>query len=142
MDDGIALSNGRFLPARWWRWEFARSGGPGGQHVQTADTAVRLRFDLVRCDVLAGSVKARIVAAKPGLITEEGELLLRVEATRSRAQNVEIAVQRLASIVEEALIVPKERRATKPTKASNARRLGGKSKRSEVKSGRGRVRED
>jgi ribosome-associated protein len=142
MQDGIALSNGRFLPARWWRFEFARSGGPGGQHVQTADTAVRLRFDLVRCDVLAGSVKARIVDAKPGLITEDGELLIRVEATRSRAQNVEIALQRLTAIVEEGLIVPKQRRATQPTKASNTRRLGGKSKRAEVKSGRGRVRED
>ena len=121
--------------------ETTRSGGPGGQHANTSDTRVRLRFDLRGCAVLHPAVKERIRAAHPGKITTGGELLVTVSSERSQKANLEIARKRLAEIIRAELTPPKPRRPTRPTRGSRERRLGSKKKRGAVKKNRGRVKE-
>ena len=122
--------------------ETPRSGGPGGQHANTSDTRVRIRFNLAGCDVLHPAVKKRIRAAHPGKVTSSGELLVTVSSERSQKANLEIARKRLAGIIRKSLKPPKPRRPTRPTRGSKERRLATKKKRGSVKKGRGRVSEN
>jgi len=116
-----------------------RAGGPGGQHVNTTDSAVILRFDVAKSPSLPLIVKERIAALAGLRLTRDGVLVLRSEGSRSQAMNREDVRERLFALIREALIVQKKRRPTKPTKASQTRRMDGKTKRSTVKASRGRV---
>ncbi|AOH84632.1 peptide chain release factor I [Sphingomonas panacis] len=119
-----------------------RSGGPGGQHVNTTDSAVILRFDVGNSPGLPLAVKNRIAVLAGSRLTREGVLVLRSEGSRSQHENRQDVRERLIALIKEATIVPKKRRPTKPTKASQTRRVDGKVKRSGVKAGRGRVTMD
>lgn len=116
-----------------------RSGGAGGQHVNTTDSAVILRFDVANSPNLPEAVKTRLATLAGTRMTREGVLVLRAEGTRSQFMNRQEARERLIALIQEATIVPKKRRPTRPTKASATRRVDGKVKRSGVKAGRGRV---
>lgn len=118
---------------------FARSSGPGGQHVNTTDSAVMLRFDVANCPTLPDVVKHRLAALAGSRMTRDGVLILRSEGARSQLVNRQEVRERLFEMIRQATIVPKERRATKPTKASQKRRVEGKLKRAQVKAGRGKV---
>ena len=118
-----------------------RSGGPGGQHVNTTDSAVILRFDVAGSPSLPDAVKLRLTELAGSRMTREGVLVLRSEGTRSQWMNREEVRARLLNLIGEATLVPKKRRPTKPTRASQTRRVEGKAKRSAVKAGRGKVRE-
>jgi ribosome-associated protein len=120
----------------------ARSGGPGGQHVNTTDTRVRLRFALETCTVLSDPVKARLRQQCAAWLTSDGDLVVTSDATRSQHQNLEAARDRLADAVRRALVPPKPRRATQPTRGSQVKRLKTKKVRKDVKAGRGRVLDD
>lgn len=115
-----------------------RSTGAGGQHVNTTDSAVILRFDAAASDSLPEAVKHRLAVLAGSRMTREGVLILRSEGSRSQFQNREDAIERLLALIREATIVPKKRRPTKPSKAAKARRMDGKAKRSAVKSMRGK----
>ena len=115
-----------------------RAGGAGGQHVNTTDSAVLLRFDVARSPNLPDAVKARLARLAGSRMTLDGVLVLRAEGSRSQHLNREEARGRLVDLIREATIVPKPRRPTKPGKAAKARRLDGKAKRGAVKSLRGR----
>lgn len=118
---------------------FTRSTGAGGQHVNTTDSAVLLRFDVANSPGLPEAVKARLAVLAGSRMTRDGVLLLRSEGSRSQLLNRQEVRERLLDLIREAAIVPKKRRPTKPTKASQARRVDGKVKRSTIKAGRGRV---
>jgi ribosome-associated protein len=118
---------------------FTRSGGPGGQHVNTTDSAVLLRFDVGASPSLPVAVKNRLAVLAGSRMTREGVLVLRSEGARSQLLNRREVRDRLLEMIREATVVPKKRRPTKPSKAAKAKRLDGKTKRSAVKSLRGRV---
>jgi ribosome-associated protein len=121
---------------------FTRSTGAGGQHVNTTDSAVLLRFDVAGSPSLPDAVKQRMAMLAGSRMTREGVLVLRSEGSRSQLLNRQEVRDRLLDLIREATIVPKKRRPTKPSKASQARRVEGKVKRAAVKAGRGKVRFD
>jgi ribosome-associated protein len=120
---------------------FTRSSGPGGQHVNTTDSAVMLRFDIANSPNLPDAVKQRLVATAGSRMTRDGVLVLRSEGSRSQLLNRQEVRERLFALIRDATFIPKKRRPTKPTKASQTRRVDGKVKRSAVKAGRGRVQQ-
>ncbi|MES2021587.1 MAG: alternative ribosome rescue aminoacyl-tRNA hydrolase ArfB [Pseudomonadota bacterium] len=118
---------------------FTRTSGPGGQHVNTTDSAVLLRFDVGASPSLPDAVKNRLAVLAGSRLTRDGVLVLRSEGARSQLLNRQEVRDRLIELIREATIVPKRRRPTKPSKAAKAKRMEGKTKRSTVKSLRGRV---
>ncbi len=137
--DALPINERVVIPGYDLVVETMRSGGAGGQHVNTTDSAVRLRFQLARCQALSPSVKRRLAALRPGDLTTDGELLIHADRSRSQHDNLVDARERLVELVRRALVPPKPRVATKPTKASQRRRVEGKKRRSEVKAGRSKV---
>jgi len=121
---------------------FTRSTGPGGQHVNTTDSAVMLRFDVAKSPNLSEPVKHRLAILAGSRMTRDGILVLRSEGARSQLVNRQEVRDRLIEMIKQAAIVPKRRRATKPTKASQVRRVDGKTRRATVKAGRGKVQFD
>jgi ribosome-associated protein len=119
---------------------FIRSSGPGGQNVNKVASAVQLRFALDRNTTLRTDVKTRLRALAGQRVTDGGELLIVARSHRSQEQNRREAEERLVDLVRRALIAPKKRHATRPTRASKERRLDTKAKSQRTKSMRGKVR--
>ena len=125
--------------AYWLRYMTA--GGPGGQNVNKVATAAQLRVELGRCG-LSPEVRQRLERLAGRRLTGSGEIVINANRFRSQERNREDALERLAELVRAALIAPKVRRATKPTRSSKRRRLDSKSKHSSKKSLRGKVHDD
>jgi ribosome-associated protein len=115
-----------------------RAQGAGGQNVNKVSNAVHLRFD-VGASSLPNAVKLRLLAHADQRITEQGVIVIKAQTSRSLEQNKADALERLQALVNAAAHVPKARKATRPTRASQQRRLAGKASRAQVKQGRGRV---
>jgi ribosome-associated protein len=118
---------------------FTRSSGPGGQSVNTTDSAVMLRFNIAASPHLPHAVKARLVAIGGSRVTRDGVLILRSEGARSQLLNREEVRERLIALIREATMIPKKRRPTKPSRSAKAKRVDAKKKRGDVKAARGRV---
>jgi ribosome-associated protein len=117
-----------------------RAQGAGGQNVNKVSSAVHLRFD-IRASSLPAPIKERLLALADQRITSDGVVVIKAQTSRSQEANRAEALQCLNELVNSVAVPPKPRRATKPTFASKQRRLEGKSQRSAVKAGRGKVRE-
>jgi len=117
-----------------------RSQGPGGQNVNKVSSAVHLRFD-VKASSLSDWVKERLLQLNDQRLTQDGVIVIKAQSSRSREQNKAEALARLEALITQVIHVAPPRRATRPTRASQRRRLDGKAQRSEVKAGRGKVRD-
>ena len=127
------------LPEAELQWRFARSSGPGGQHVNTADTRVELRFDLAHTHALPEVYKERARERLAARLTDAGVLVVRVGQHRSQWRNREVAAVRMAALLAEATAPPPPPRRRKRTpRRVNERRLREKKHRGEIKRGRGR----
>lgn len=123
-------------------FEFTRSRGAGGQHVNRTESAVILRFPLLQSKVLTALQIERASQKLSSRLTNEGELILREEGSRDRRTNQQVLIKRFLEILEKSFYVPPTRRKTKPTKASQKKRVAEKKIHGEKKSLRGRVRRE
>ncbi|MFO0688528.1 MAG: alternative ribosome rescue aminoacyl-tRNA hydrolase ArfB [Myxococcota bacterium] len=138
----LLLAGGQRIPASELVEQASRSGGPGGQHVNTSSTRVTLRWNLRDTCGLRAEAKARALERLARRLTREGELVLHADRHRSRHRNRQDARERLRLLVEEALVVETPRRPTRPTRASKTRRVEAKRRRGDTKQGRLRRGDD
>jgi ribosome-associated protein len=119
-----------------------RAQGAGGQNVNKVANAVHLRFDAEASSALPSDVKQRLRALPDQRISSEGVIVIKAQEHRSLERNKDEALARLKALIERALVKPKPRKATKPSRAAQRKRLEIKSKRGELKRTRGRVDEE
>ena len=136
MDD-LFITPDLTVPAGELAVRFTRSGGPGGQHVNTSATRVELVWNVTASPVLSDTQRNRLTERLANRLDGEGNLRVVVDATRSQHDNRELALARLRTLVALALRPRRSRRPTTPTAASRERRLAHKRRRSETKRLRG-----
>lgn len=129
----ILITSAVSIPEDEVQLRFSRSGGPGGQHVNTSSTKVELRFDIDASASLTPFQKARIRRILGARITTEGVLVLQSSEHRSQTRNREAVIARFAALLGDALRPRKRRTPTTPTRAAKRRRLEDKRQRSDTK---------
>lgn len=138
MDD-LVITPRVTIPATELEITASRSSGPGGQHVNTSDTRIQVRWNVAQSPALSELQRARLQNALSTRLTTAGELILTCETHRSQRRNRQEALQRLAALVRAALVPPRVRKKTRPTAASQQRRLEGKRRRARRKQDRRKV---
>lgn len=133
-DEGlIAVNDGLWIPRSELTYRATRSGGPGGQHVNTSSTRVELVWDVGASPSVTEEQRELIQTKLANRISGEGTLLLAASEHRSQHQNKEAVTGRFADLLREALIVPKKRKKTRPPRGASEARLRAKKQRSQVK---------
>ena len=135
MDDSVYLSvtPDLAIPRSELEYRATKSGGPGGQHVNTSSTRIELLWDLPGSTAITEEQRERLRSKLAARLDAEGKVRIVASDRRSRGQNRQAADTRLAAVVRAALVIPKKRRATKPTRASKEKRLSDKKRRGERK---------
>ena len=137
----VPIGGGKTIDGSLLVFTFVRSSGPGGQNVNKRATKAQLRVAVDSLG-LRPSVCARLRALAGSQITREDELMISCDTTRSQGRNRQGCLDQLRALVNEATVVPKKRKKTKPTRGSVERRIGEKKRRSEIKKRRGTSGED
>ena len=142
MRDLVLPNSSVTISERELEWTAVRSSGPGGQDVNKVSTKVELRFDFEACDELSAAAKTRLRALAQHRLDAECRILITSQVTRNQPQNLADARERLAELVAKALIVPKRRRPTRPSRAAKRARVNDKRVHSKKKQGRARKTND
>ncbi|NDC63788.1 MAG: aminoacyl-tRNA hydrolase [Planctomycetia bacterium] len=129
------------IPADALDWQFARSAGPGGQHVNRTSSKAVLRFDARGSAHLPEDVRRRLLDRERSRLTRDGCIVITSQRHRDQPSNVADCLAKLSLLIERAMIVPKVRRRTKTPRAEIARRLESKRRRAATKRLRGRPEE-
>jgi ribosome-associated protein len=130
------------LPLAELEYRATRSGGPGGQHVNKSSTRVEVWWDVAASPSLTEDQRARLLSRLATRLDRAGRLRLVSSGSRSQLRNREDVTERLRDVVSKALVVPRLRRRTKPTRASKVARVEAKRRRSAVKRDRRRLPDD
>ena len=128
------------LPLAELEYRASRSGGPGGQHVNTSSTRVEVWWDVAASPSLSEEQRARLLSRLASRLDGAGRLRLVSSGTRSQLRNRDEVTERLRELVAKALVVPKARKRTRPSRAAKAARLEQKRRRAAVKRDRRRPR--
>lgn len=131
--DGLRVNDAIMIPRVELVFRASRSGGPGGQHVNTSSTRVEVVWNPLTTSALDDAARQRVLSRLSSRIDAEGNVRVVASDSRSQRQNRMAAEERLAELLRKALIVPKKRKATKPSKAAKARRLDEKKRRGATK---------
>lgn len=134
--DPIVVSSQVFVPASALSWKAVRSGGPGGQNVNKVASKVELYVDLGQVVGLNFAQAQRLRQLSMARVDADGRLRITSQTTRDQSRNLEIAREKVQALVSQALVVPRRRVATRPTKGSKERRLEHKKRASERKRNR------
>jgi ribosome-associated protein len=141
-DRSLRVRHDLRIPADEIQETASRSSGPGGQHVNKTETRVTLRWNVGESRVLSDALRRRLLAELGGRLTRRDQLVVHAQRFRSRARNRELARERLAELVRDALRTRRPRVATAPSRGQRKRRLEAKRRRSRVKRQRVRPRDD
>lgn len=136
----ISLSGAVTLDEDELEFMAIRAQGSGGQNVNKVSSAIHLRFD-IRASSLPAFYKQRLLHHRDARINKEGIVVIKAQQYRTQEKNREDAIARLVQLIQAATVVEKPRRPTKPTRASQKRRVDLKTQRGKIKSLRGRVEE-
>lgn len=132
----LAVNDSVRVPRAELTYRATRSGGPGGQHVNTSSTRVELAWDVEASPSVSDEERARIREKLSNRISGEGVLLLAASEHRSQNRNKEAVTERFVELVRQALVVQAKRKKTRPGKAAREARLRAKKHRSELKRSR------
>ena len=135
----LRISHNIGIPDEELQFAAIRAQGAGGQNVNKVASAVHLRFDIVASKALPAACKQRLLNLRDHRISGDGVVVIKSQQYRSQEQNKEAALERLRELIQAALVTRKPRKRTKPTKASQAKRLDSKTRHSRLKQGRGKV---
>lgn len=136
LDDDLVVTRSLVVRAGDLTERFSRSGGPGGQGVNTADTRVELSYDVARAAGIGPTVRARLLDRLAGRLVD-GVLTITASEHRTQLANRRAARERLVDVLREAAAPPpRKRRPTKPTRGSQERRIAEKKRRGQTKQGR------
>ncbi|MDA3833832.1 MAG: alternative ribosome rescue aminoacyl-tRNA hydrolase ArfB [Spirochaetales bacterium] len=135
----LIISNRIQIPLSQVKIRMIKASGPGGQHVNTSSTAVQLTFDVGECAQLMPQVRQRLRQIAGSRMSKNGVISIDCREYRSLERNKQAGLSRMADLIRQALVVPKKRKATKPTRGSQKRRLETKKKRSQTKASRGKT---